>query len=86
MVNKTHINNVFDTSTVNIDQEHPNFKKVLETELKLNDSLDQTNNDDSSIVVANTIEHPSSNHGEPNTQGRPKKSIGHYFIGKQSNK
>lgn len=38
---------------------------------------------ESSIVVAETIEHPPlPNDDGTGTTGKPRKSIGHYFIGK----
>jgi hypothetical protein len=69
---------VFDTSTVNIDPEHPSYHKIIALERGLNDSIEHNNND-SSIVVAQTIEHPP----DPNAvdPSKPRKSIGHYFIG-----
>lgn len=58
-MNKTHINNVFDTSTINVDYKSKRVTKNNHDSntQNVNDSFQDYNNDDSSIMNTRTIEH-----------------------------
>ena len=78
LVNKTHINNVFDTSTINMDQRQAQLQQKDSPR-----SIEMVEPDESSILVAETINQQTLSKEENGKQVvKNKKCIGHYQIGK----